>query len=78
MSDVSQTQSSDDGERKFLHDLSNSVAIAQGLIDVVIDEAQGTASLSETQLARLKKSLSALQKIKEIVKARRSQLQSHT
>lgn len=61
-------------ERKFIHDLSNRLAIAYGLVDVMIDEGKQAGSLDEQQLSRLERVRSNLERMKDLMKSRRQEI----
>lgn len=61
-------------ERKFLHDLSNPLAIASGLVDILLSDNEKNPSLTDEQKRRLEKAFHALERIKELLRARRGDL----
>ncbi len=59
-------------ERAFMHDIATPMAVALGMIDLVIDDSQsGAAVLPEAALKRLEKAQAALLKLQEMMATRR-------
>jgi archaellum component FlaC len=58
-------------ERKFLHDVSNQLVVAQGMGGFVLKSIQEGGSASEKDIERLGKNILAVQKMIELVKTRR-------
>lgn len=65
-------------QRKFLHDLANPLAIAQGNLRIVIDKliAEGVLEDSDPKLQRLQKALRACQQMNVLIVERRSVVKS--
>ncbi len=65
-------------QRRFLHDLSNPLAIAQGNLRIVIDKLKKDAVLDEAdpRLQRLEKALAACQQINVLLVDRRNIIKS--
>lgn len=61
-------------ERAFIHDLSSPLAIASGLLEILAEELINFNSLEEQQKVRLQKAIGSLEKMKELLRARRSHL----
>jgi signal transduction histidine kinase len=63
-------------ERAFMHDISTPMAVALGMIDLMLDDAQpgGPAELPEAAMKRLEKAQAALLKLQEMMAARRKTL----
>lgn len=60
-------------ERTFLHDIATPVAVALGMIDLMLDDVQeGSATLEDGQKKRLEKAQTALLKLQEMMSSRRS------
>jgi signal transduction histidine kinase len=59
-------------ERTFLHDIATPMAVALGMVDLLLEDASdGSASLSDAQKKRLEKAQTALLKLQEMMAARR-------
>ena len=59
-------------ERTFMHDIATPMAVAIGMIDLIIDDSSsGTTVLPEAALKRLEKAQTALLKLQEMLTARR-------
>jgi hypothetical protein len=61
-------------ERKFIHALSNRLAIAYGLLDLVVTSAKETLPMPEAHLERLEKALASLEKMRALMKERRAEI----
>jgi hypothetical protein len=62
-------------ERTFMHDIATPLAVALGMVDIVIDDStSGVAVLPEASMKRLEKVQSALIKLQDMVTARRTVL----
>ena len=62
-------------ERTFMHDIASPVAVAIGLIDLVIDDSSsGGPAIPEAALKRLEKAQSALLQLQEMMSVRRRAL----
>lgn len=57
-------------EQVFLHDISNSLAVASGLVDALIDDSAGFENLTESQKRRLLKVQAALDKLRALLRDR--------
>lgn len=66
------------GERKFLHELSNHIVVAQGMGAVALRSLQASDSegLDPKIVEKLEKSLNAMNKMISVVKERRATLHS--
>ena len=62
------------GERKFLHDVSNQLVVAQGMGGFILKALKNHADTSEKELERMEKSLTAIKNIAEMVQNRRKLL----
>lgn len=62
------------GERKFLHDISNDVVVAQGMCSFVIRKVKEDKPLDTKDLERLEKTLEAIGKITRQIRERRTVL----
>ena len=61
----------------FIHDLSSPVAVALGMVDLVLDDATtGNAPLNPAQQKRIEKAQAALVKIQALISKRRKAIQS--
>ena len=58
-------------ERVFLHDISNPLSIAMGMLEIVISEAKSNPAFDAALLARMEKSLAAMERAVNMLKARR-------
>lgn len=59
-------------ERVFMHDIATPVAVALGMIDLMIDDARSSrAPLTEAQTKRLEKAQTALLKLQAMMVERR-------
>lgn len=54
-------------QRAFMHDISGALAIAQGMLDMVMSTVQKDPKLSRADIERLQKSMNALEKLTNIV-----------
>lgn len=61
-------------ERKFLHDISNPLTIAQGMVDSVIDSLEGVPGVDEKVHTRLEKAVKAMERMAAGIKERREVL----
>ncbi len=62
-------------ERAFLHDIATPTAVALGMVDLILDDAQdGTVTLEDGVKKRLEKAQTALLKLQEMMSSRRSVL----
>jgi signal transduction histidine kinase len=59
-------------ERKFLHDLANPLAIALGMVESVVDDGLENQTLNEVQQRRLKKAQDAMERLRDLLRSRRS------
>ena len=65
------------GERKFLHDVSNQLVVAQGMGSIVLKKLTKTEEeLDPKVIERLEKTISAVDKMIKMVKERRNTLHS--
>ncbi len=58
-------------ERKFLHDISNPLTIAQGMVDSVTDSLEGVDGVDEKVHTRLEKAVKAMERMADQIRARR-------
>lgn len=63
-------------ERKFLHDLSNHIVVAGGMLNFAQRVLKDNPSIGEKELERLEKAHVAIDKMTELLKARREILHS--
>ncbi len=61
-------------ERKLLHDLSNKILVANGMLTLVKKSTEKTGEMSEQETERLEKCQISLKEITELVKARREKI----
>lgn len=61
-------------ERDFLHDLSNPLAIAGGLLELLNEDLLKQCQLTEQQKQRLAKLSNSLDRIQDLIKARRMKI----
>lgn len=61
-------------ERIFIHDISNQLTIAVGMVEVVLTTLEGAKDLDPKVNERLMKSLKAMERISDLCKARREVL----
>lgn len=65
------------GERKFLHDVSNQLVVAQGMGSIVLKSLNKSENeLDPKVIERLGKTISAIEKMIKMVKERRNTLHS--
>ncbi len=66
-------------ERKFLHDISNQLVVAQGMGNIALKkfkESEADAPVDQKAIERLEKSVKAIDKMIVLVKERRHVLHS--
>lgn len=63
-------------ERRFLHDISNHIVVAQGMASLVQKTLKDNPNVGHTELDRLGKAIDALKKMTEELKERREILHS--
>ncbi len=63
-------------ERRFLHDMSNQMLVAQGMANFVLKKIKEKALEGVPDVQRLEKSLKAMDKMVDLIKARRVILHS--
>jgi hypothetical protein len=63
-----------DQERKFIHDVSNRLAIAYGLLDLVVASAKESLPMPQAHLDRVEKALASLEKMRTLIKERRAEI----
>lgn len=61
-------------ERRFLHDLANPLAIAAGIVDIILHDEFEPQTLDPDQKNRLEKAFNAMEKMKTLMRIRRSEL----
>ena len=59
-------------ERKFLHELSNQIVIAQGMASMAKANLEKNSSIAEQDMVRIEKSLNALNKVISILQERKA------
>lgn len=59
-------------ERKFLHELSNQIVIAQGMASMAKANLDKNPAIAEQDMSRLEKTLTALNKVITILQERKS------
>ena len=64
------------GERKFLHDISNYLVVAQGMGNFVNKKVSQDENVDEKIKERMQKVINAVEQMVEMVKERRSELHS--
>jgi signal transduction histidine kinase len=65
-------------ERAFLHDLSNPLAIAVGMLDMAAEQLKTTPGADPKALERLEKARNALRRMTDSITARRKTLQTRS
>lgn len=65
------------GERKFLHDMSNHLVVAQGMGTIALGNLKKDESSDPKTVERLIKSIKAVDKMIVLIKERRSLLHEH-
>jgi Ribonuclease G/E len=60
------------GERKFLHDIANSLVVAQGMTTMVLRKVKENSTLEAKEIERLEKVLEAVNKMGKQIKDRRA------
>lgn len=63
-------------ERHFLHDLSNPVAIAVGMVEILLKQADRDPNPDPKRIERLNKTLEALQRAVQLLENRRKALET--
>ena len=63
-------------ERKFLHDLSNHIVVASGMLNFAYRVLKDNPTIEAKELERLQKSMDAISKMTELLKSRREMLHS--
>jgi hypothetical protein len=63
-------------ERKFLHDLSNHIVVASGMLNFAHRVLKENPTVETKEIERLVKSMDAIAKMTELLKARREVLHS--
>ena len=58
-------------ERKFLHDMSNQLLVAQGMGSIALKNLSKDDSTDEKSLERLSKSVKAIESMASLIKERR-------
>lgn len=61
-----------DGEKRFLHDIATPLAIAAGLVELLLDDEDPEQPLPEGHKRRLEKACTALEKLKNLIRDRRN------
>lgn len=61
-------------ERHFLHDLSSPLAIASGVIDILLEDSP--EPLTESQKKKLTRAFQALERMKIMLEKRREQIKT--
>jgi len=65
------------GERKFLHDLSNHLVVAQGMGNFVLSSLNKTMPEDAKELQRMGKAMNAVDKIIDLLRERRDFIKSY-
>lgn len=63
-------------ERKFLHDVSNHIVVAHGMATFVLRTLKDNPNVDAREIDRLEKSITAINKMTELLKERRAALHS--
>jgi hypothetical protein len=63
-------------ERKFLHELSNHIVVASGMLNFAHRVLKDNPTVEPKEIDRLVKSMDAISKMTELLKARRETLHS--
>ena len=66
------------GERKFLHDVSNSLVVAQGMSGFLLKAIQKYEGMGEKEIERMEKIVASVRKISELVQSRRKVLHENS
>ncbi len=66
------------GERKFLHDLSNKLLVAQGMSKTVLKKLETSMTVTDNEINRLKKAVKASEDMIDLLHARRFTLHEVT
>jgi hypothetical protein len=61
-------------ERAFLHDISNPISIAYGMIEIVVATLEANPGQNTREVERLKKSLNALERTVTLIKERKKMI----
>ncbi|EQC43443.1 hypothetical protein [Bacteriovorax sp. Seq25_V] len=61
-------------ERKFLHDISNHIVVAQGMVNIVLKNLKEVEGLDSKVIERQEKALNALNNQVQMIKERRTVL----
>ncbi len=61
-------------ERKFLHDISNHIVVAQGMVNIVLKNLREVEGLEPKIIERQEKALNALNNQVQMIKERRTVL----
>ncbi len=62
------------GERKFLHDISNKLVVAEGMGSFLSKALESNSSISDKEKQRMQKILTSVRAMAEMVKSRRDTL----
>ena len=62
-------------ERKFLHDISNHIVVAHGMVTFTLKAIKENPSVSDKEIERLERSINAINKMTELLRERRTVLQ---
>ncbi len=61
-------------ERTFLHDMSNHIVVAHGMATFVLKALKNNSGVDAKEIERLEKSLTAINKMTELIQERRTLL----
>lgn len=61
-------------QRKFLHDIASPMTIAMGMLDSALESLQKTTGVDPVVINKLKKSASAMERMAEMIRVRRSEI----
>ncbi len=65
-------------ERKFLHDLSNHIVVAHGMASFVLRSVKDNPNVETKEIERLEKSITAINKMTELLQERRALLHARS
>ncbi len=65
-------------ERKFLHDISNHMSIAQGMVNIVLKRMKEADSMDPSLIEKQEKALKALLEQAQLMKKRRALLHARS
>jgi len=65
-------------ERTFLHDMSNHIVVAHGMATFVLKTLKSNTGIDQKEIERLEKSINAINKMTELIQARRELLHTRS